>query len=702
MNRFDNIYYVSDERLEKYREMFPELFRELKEAAEIIRADEKKLSKLGLLIDALYDSSAGEVIIEPSKDDIAENFSPIFALLAYIENCEEEIKRRGFDKDTRTDLLSRFEDILKGHKAKHGFYACSRMLYFWAKHYLVPDIFTIGSLRFEIRTYDNEDIYRRYNGSFFSVKNSYKSEGFVFGTPVLRGGAEGEPLKRYGEFGEPVLMSGDKVISVHIPSGADISEKTCLENYEKALKFFEKYYPECKIKAFMCHSWLMDPELATFLPETSNILSFQKFYNVVPTKSAGEEVMTFVFGKRPDDLNDLPENSTLTRNLKKRYLEGKPIYAYVGVHLLKEHPTKIPELMTTLSGEKITCVKDWENFRRKECMDLLSTYIYGKPPVGKPDDLSFETEVINGNLDGLILKNVTISTHGYSFNVKIYHKNTDKPLPTFLYYMHMKEQNTLFDENIPSTQNIPIKDICEKGYAVVILQYTSVYCDDLNNTKYETSLFKPFSPQRAERGDDEWGAIALWAWTSSRIMDYLETDDTFDKNNVAVVGHSRGGKTALWTGATDPRFSFVVSNSSGCMGAAILRGKKGEHIDFITTHTDWLCKNLDKYSDNEDMFPVDQHMLLACIAPRLLYVESNSLDEWSDPEAERNGARLASEAYELYGLSGVVLPDEGNIEIGKSYHDGNIGYHVSEGEHKIRAYDWDKFIEFWEKKRGVK
>ena len=134
------------------------------------------------------------------------------------------------------------------------------------------------------------------------------------------------------------------------------------------------------------------------------------------------------------------------------------------------------------------------------------------------------------------------------------------------------------------------------------------------------------------------------------------------------------------------------------MGAAILRGKLGEHLDYITTHTDWFCKNLDNFVENEDMLPVDQHMLLACIAPRLLYVESNSLDEWADPESERKGAKLASEAYALYGMKGIVIPD--TPELDTPYHDGHIGCHVSEGKHKIRKHDWEKFIAFWEKNRG--
>ncbi len=702
MKRFDNAYYVSEERLKKYEPFFPNIFDEVKEAARIIGSNKESLERLGFLIDVLYDGSLGEVKLETAEGNIVENFAPLFALLSHIEKCEEEIERRGFDEETRKTLLGRFEATLMSHKKKFGYYAYSQMLYFWSKHYLVPDIFNVGTLQFEIQTYGNEDIYRLYNGKYISVRNSYKDEGFIFGTPVLRGGAEGVGFKRYGAMGKAVLMPGDKVLSVHIPSGADISKETCERNYAMALEFFAKYYPECDIKAIICHSWLMDPELGTFLPENSNILSFQSYFNVVPTKSAGEEVMTFVFGKRPENLEDLPENTTLTKNLKKRYLENNPIYAHIGVHLLKEPYNMIPNLLTSLSGEKITTKEQWEQFRRDECMNLLTTYAYGKPPIGKPDDLTFTTKINNDNLDGLIFKDVTISTRGYSFTLKVYHKKSDKPLPTFLYYMHMKEQNNFFNENTAETIYAPIKDICNRGYAFIIMQFTSIYVDDLNNTHYESSLFKPFSPPRAERADDDWSSIALWSWASSRVMDYIESEDTYDKNNVAVVGHSRGGKTALWTGATDPRFSFVVSNSSGCMGAAVLRGKKGEHVDFITTHTDWFCKNLSKYRENEDMIPFDQHMLLACIAPRLLYVESNSLDEWSDPEAERKGARLASEVYELYGKKGVVLPEDDNIEMAKAYHEGQIGYHMSEGEHKIRAHDWEKFIEFWEKNREVK
>lgn len=359
-----------------------------------------------------------------------------------------------------------------------------------------------------------------------------------------------------------------------------------------------------------------------------------------------------------------------------------------------------PKLLTTLSGNPVTTKEDWERYRRNECITLLTEYAYGHAPAYLPEDLQFSSEIVNNDLEGMILKKITVSFKGFSYTANAFYKPSDKPLPTFLYYMHIKEERDMDTdiEKCPTTENIPIRDIVQRGYAVIVLYFTSIHIDDLCRTDYETSIFKVFSPPRPQRDESEWSAIGAWAWASSRLMDYIETDDTFDRDRVAIVGHSRGGKTALWAGALDRRFAFIVSNSSGCMGAAMLRGKTGEHLAYITSHTDWLCKKLNRFIENEDMLPIDQHMLLACIAPRPLYVESNSQDEWSDPASERRGAILASEVYELYGQKGIVIPDE--PEIGTSYHEGMIGYHVSEGTHKIRKHDWDKFMDFWEKKQA--
>lgn len=359
-----------------------------------------------------------------------------------------------------------------------------------------------------------------------------------------------------------------------------------------------------------------------------------------------------------------------------------------------------PILLRSLSGEKIESKEAWELFRREECLTLLSKYVYGVRPAGIPKTLEFSEECAEKELNSVFFKRIKITVDGYSFPVRIFYPKSEKPLPTVVYFMHTSQEISTDIENEPNNLYIPIEDIANRGYAVCIIYFRDIYQDRLDQVDYENSLFKVYTRPRSEREDDEWSSVSIWAYAASRVFDYLETDPIFDKSNVAIVGHSRGGKTALWTGATDPRFSFVISNSSGCMGAAMLRGKLGEHIQFITDYTDWFAKNLSRYAKDEEMLPVDQHMLLALIAPRLLYVKSDVLDEWSDPASERRSARLASEVYELYGKVGAVLPEESEIEVGKAYHDGNIGYHVSDGEHKIRCEDWEKYLAFWESHRG--
>ena len=359
-----------------------------------------------------------------------------------------------------------------------------------------------------------------------------------------------------------------------------------------------------------------------------------------------------------------------------------------------------PKLLYTISGEKIDNKESWEKYRREECLDLLSKYVYGVRPTAIPKNLEFSVEEPERSLKDIFFKKIRITVDGYSFPVRIFYPKSENPLPTVVYVMHTSQEISTDIENEPDNLFIPIEEISLRGYAVCILYFRDIYQDILREVDYENSMFKVYSRPRAERDGDEWSSVSIWAYAASRVFDYLETDSLFDKNNVCIAGHSRGGKTALWTGATDKRFSFVISNSSGCMGAAMLRGKLGEHIQFITDNTDWFAKNLSKFAENEEMLPVDQHMLLALIAPRLLYVKSDVLDEWSDPASERRSARLASEVYNLYGLDGAILPNEDEIKTCTSYHDGNIGYHLSEGDHKIRREDWEQFLAFWERKRG--
>ncbi len=356
--------------------------------------------------------------------------------------------------------------------------------------------------------------------------------------------------------------------------------------------------------------------------------------------------------------------------------------------------------LISISGQNVKTVSDWETYRREEIMVLLSNFIYGVRPMERPDNMEFKVEYITENYLGypILRKHVVISFLGFDMPFDLFlpmESYKKKPVPLFIHVLNETSMQKHLPVENPDNNFLPIVNMAKRGYGCAVMPTLNVSPDWKHYPEFKKGVFGAIQ-DASKRDQRSWATISGWAYGASRIMDYLETDSDVEHTKVGICGHSRAGKAALWAAATDLRIALSISNDSGCSGAAFTRdGVEGkEHIVDINI-SNWFCGNYHNFDNNEEWLPFDQHMLLAAIAPRPLYVKSNVEDIWAGPDDELLSCKLASPVYELYGKKGVIAED--TIEVGKAYHDGDIGYHRAPGDHSLTASDWEMFLDFADK-----
>ena len=382
-----------------------------------------------------------------------------------------------------------------------------------------------------------------------------------------------------------------------------------------------------------------------------------------------------------------------------------------SVHLFSQ-VNDIPALLTSKEGKLISSVKQWEKIRRPEIQSMIEFEMYGKVPgnlkIAEVNILDQDDQALNGKA---IRKQVRLTFRGnqkeLSVEMLMYLPKGKKYYPTFLGYnfggnhtiyndpaIHVaKEWNGAARPRGVETVNWEVERLINEGCGVATMYYWDIAPD---REDFSIGIYPLLYKQgQAKPATDEWGSLAAWAWGLSRALDYLKTDKQVDGNKVIVLGHSRLGKASLWAGALDQRFAAVISNNSGCGGASIYRKKEGETLLKMNNRFPrWTATNFKKYTEHEELLPFDQHMVLAMVAPRPLYVASASEDAWADPKNEYKSALYATEVYKLYGLKGIESPifPALNTPVGET-----VSYHIRNGKHDIVAYDWDQYIAFAKK-----
>lgn len=386
--------------------------------------------------------------------------------------------------------------------------------------------------------------------------------------------------------------------------------------------------------------------------------------------------------------------------------------AAVNYDEAKVGPCTLPDPLRMEDGRPVTDAAMWHQARRPELLALFRREVYGQP-LPRPAQMHFEVvredphylggratrrDVslrIAGGADGTVLAFALILPN-----------RQRGPVPVFvglhLFDLASAEPRPAVARRLPGAAAVTDKEnrragletldqLLAGGYGLASLDIDLLAADSA--TDYWKGAARLMGrTEGGPPGPAESGALGLWAWGLSRTMDYFETLPAINASKVAVIGHSRMGKSALWAAANDGRFGMAISNNSGCGGAALNRRDYGETVAIITkAFPHWFCGNFARHAGQEQGMPVDQHELVALMAPRPVYIASAVEDRWADPRGEFLAALHAEPVYRLLNAGGLGVTElpEPDHPVG-----GTIGYHLRSGQHDLTDYDWQQYLRF--------
>ncbi|MBQ8393481.1 MAG: hypothetical protein IJX51_06895 [Clostridia bacterium] len=337
---------------------------------------------------------------------------------------------------------------------------------------------------------------------------------------------------------------------------------------------------------------------------------------------------------------------------------------------------------------------------REEMIDIMQREVYGYLPsvdftvsVSEPASV-YDRYMIYTVEHSYITMTVTVGEKSHSFRVdRLLHTDGKRRPTVILNNFHP----------IYASRYFPIEELTEKEVDFISCVYEDVCAD---NGDFENGL-APLLLPNGQTEEHTSGKIGIWAWANMRLVDYALTLPSTDPENICVMGHSRLGKTALFTAMMDDRIKFVFSNASGCSGDSLSIGNTGHNrtgdkfatgeliSDITGTFPYWFCKNYFKYVEKNVSDTFDQHFLLASIAPRYVLVGACSEDHWADPVSEQLCALAASEAWEKEGLIGLEDCDR-IIDPGEALLCGHVGFFKIKSVHYLSRHCYTRLIEFIE------